>query len=125
MNKVTSKTGSGNQRKPVQWLSVLIVPEGRTPYRYMVKVIWLKFAATGILIFILAAVAASLSYSSLLRKSIERDTLLAENAKLLVENQRVVQLSKDVEKSRQSLARIVKSLGGKLDLSESVMQDSL
>jgi len=125
MNKLTQKSGSANQRKPIQWLSVLIVPEGRTPYRYKIRMVWLKVATAGAILFLLVVLAAGLSFSSLLRKAIERDSLLTENAKLLVENQRVSQLAQDVEKSRHSLERIVKSLGGKLDLSESVMRDSL
>ncbi len=125
MNNLTQKTGTGNQRKPIEWLSVLIVPEGRTPIRYKVQMLSLKLAGAGLGIFLLLIVFAVVSFSSLLRKAMERDSLLAENAKLLVENKRVAELARDVEKSRLSLERIVKSLGGKLDLTESPMRDSL
>jgi len=125
VNKLISKSGSANQRKPVGWLSVLIVPEGRTPFRYKIRVFWLKVAAGAASLLLLLFILAGLSYTSLLRKALERDHLLSENAKLQVENQRVARLAEDVEKSRRSLERIVKTLGGKLDLTQTSPQDSL
>ncbi len=125
MNTPLQRSASKNQRKSPEWLSVLIIPEGSTPYRYRIRVLWLKLVAIGALLFILAVIFAGVSYTSLLRKALERDDLLSENARLTVENQRVSRLAKDVDQSRQSLERIVRSLGGKLDLSEQSMRDSL
>ncbi len=119
------KSGTKYRRKSPQFLSVLIVPEGGTPHRYKIRILWLKIAAAGAGLFLLIVFLAGLSYSSLLRKALERDRLLSENAKLASENQRIAGLAKDVEQSRQSLARIVRSLGGKLELSETTLRDSL
>jgi hypothetical protein len=99
-------------------ISILIVPEGGQPRRYKISDRWLKIAAgvAGMLIVVL--IVSVFSYARLFTKALERDRLVVENQQLLKENRRIVALSQEVEQSRRSLERIVRSLGGKLDLKE-------
>lgn len=97
-------------------LSILIVPEGGSPRRYQISLMWLQIAAAAGGLFLLLVIMATISYARLFGKALERDRLLAENHRLEQENRRVVALAQEVEQSRKSLERIVRALGGKLDL---------
>lgn len=125
MSPTGNKSNTKGSRKPSEWLSILIVPEGGIPRRYRVKTLWLKIGATVVGLVFLLIVVAGFSYTTLLNKALDRDHLLAENARLTAENKKIAKLARDVEESRQSLSRIVKSLGGHLDLSEHVSGDTL
>jgi len=94
----------------------MIVPEGGQMRRLNIKVIWLKIAAAALALFLALAVISMFSYAKILSKALERDRLAAENERLKTENQRIVELAAEVELNRKSLERIVRSLGGELDL---------
>jgi len=94
----------------------MIVPQGGHPLRYNVSTLWLKIAAGIAGVIVLLIIISVISSARLFSKAMERDRLVGENERLRAENRRIVALSQEVEQNRKSLERIVKSLGGKLDL---------
>ncbi len=96
---------------------MLIIPdEGGPPRRLHIPTFWLKTAGWLLVIIFIIIVLAIINYSKVVHKAFDWNRLAAENEKLKAENRRIVSVAREVEQSRQILARIVKSLGGHLDL---------
>lgn len=93
----------------------MIVPDGGKPRRYRIPMLWAKIGAGVIALCILIMLASFFSFAKLITSSMERTHLRAENKRLTDENRRIVKIAQDVEKSKQSLERIIRSLGGKID----------
>jgi len=94
----------------------MIVPQGGHPLRYSIDTLWLKIAAGAAALIVVIVLISIISFARLFSKAMERDRLAAENERLRAENRRIVALSQEVEQNRKALERIVKSLGGKLEL---------
>jgi hypothetical protein len=119
-NSFTNKI-SRPARKSSGFLSITIVPDHGETRRFKIATFWLKIGGGIAGLFLLLLVAAIVSYTSLLTKAMQRDMLVADNLKLKEENKKVAVLAKQVEESRLYLNRIIRSLGGKLDLPDSLL----
>jgi len=89
------------------------------------SVLWLKVLLWVGVVIALAIIAGAVSYSDLARRAIDYDRLAAENARLEMDNRRIIRVAREVDHSRQVLARIIRSLGGHLELGRAVGSDSL
>lgn len=107
-------------------LNLIIVPdEGGNPRRFKISVFWIKVILWAVGLVILAVVAGAVSYSSLARRALDYDHLAAENARLEMENHRIIRVAREVDQSRQILAQIIRSLGGHLEVGRSSSGDTL
>ncbi len=98
-------------------LNVIIVPdEGGHSHRFQVSVIWLKAAAVMVGLFLISIIIAGVSYTAVARRAYEYTRLKSENARLEMENQRIIRVAREVDQSRRILAQIIRSLGGHLEL---------
>lgn len=105
-------------------LNVVIVPdEGGKARRFNIPVLWLKIAAGVGGVLVIGLIIGIVSYARFAHKALDWDRLSKENERLSKENQRIVQVAKELEKSRVILKRIVKTLGGKLDMQDSPIQE--
>jgi len=105
-------------------ISVMIVPDGGKPIRFNLATLWLKVLAGAAIVAVALILLSVISYARLFSKALERDRLIAENESLRAENRRIVALAQEVELSRKSLDRIVRSLGGELDLNQTKQAES-
>ena len=97
--------------------NVIIVPEeGGNPRRKRVSVFWLKFLVVTAVILLVLVIFGAESWSSLARRALDYSRLQAENVRLDTDNRRIIRVAQEVEHSRQILARIIRSLGGHLEL---------
>ncbi|MBM3328853.1 MAG: hypothetical protein FJY67_05160 [Calditrichaeota bacterium] len=100
-------------------LSVLIVPdEGGPPRRLHVPTFWLKVAGWLLVVIIIGVAAAVVNYSRVIQRALDWDRLAAENERLREENRRIVRVAREVDQGRQILARIVRGMGGHIDMSQ-------
>lgn len=98
-------------------LNVIIVPEeGGITRQKRVSVFWLKFLTVTVVILMVMIVFGAASWSSLVRRAMDYSRLQAENVRLDNDNRRIIRVAQEVENSRQILARIIRSLGGHLEL---------
>lgn len=98
-------------------LNVLIVPdEGGPPRRLHIPTVWLKLGGWALVALFVLVLYAVINYSRVVHKAFDWNRLAAENERLKAENRRIVSVAREVDQSRQILARIVKNLGGHLDL---------
>ncbi len=108
-----------------RWLDVIVVPDGKgQSKRLRIRMIWLRI---GIIIggaTLLAIAIGTISWSGLARQALDYNRLESENARLLLENSRIIRVAREVDQSRQILAQIVRSLGGHLELGRSIDADS-
>lgn len=99
-------------------LNLIIVPaEGGQPKRLNVPVIALHLLGIAVVVLFAALVVVGITWKNLLNISIDYHRIAEENTRLESENQRIVGIIREVEQSRQILARIIRSLGGQVDLS--------
>lgn len=61
-----------------------------------------------------------MSYGTLARRALDYNRLTGENARLELENRRIIRVAREVDQSRQILAQIIRSLGGHLELGRAV-----
>lgn len=108
-------------------INVILVPdEGGDSKRFSLSVFWLKLTVSIISILIVAVVIGVSTYSIMARKAFEYAKLSAENVRLELENHRIIRVAREVDQSRKILAQIIRSLGGHLDLGQSIINsDSL
>ena len=107
-------------------LNIIIVPdEGGEPHRFKLSTFWLRVTLWIAGILFLTVVAGVVSYSSLAKRALDYDRLAAENSRLEVDNRRIIRVAREVDQSRQILAKIIRSLGSHLEVGRSAYSDTL
>jgi len=99
-------------------ISIIIVPESGQSRRYKIPIYWIKIGIGVCALLLVVVVLSVLAYARLISKALDRDHLIAENERLRAENRRIVTLAEEVEQSRKSLERIIRSFGGKIDMKQ-------
>ena len=86
--------------------------------------IWLRIGIVLLVATLVAVVIGAVSWSDLARRALDYSSLESENARLQLENRRIIRVAREVDQSRQILAQIVRTLGGHLELGRSIDADT-
>lgn len=73
---------------------------------------------------VIAVIIGAVSWTGLARRAWQYSSLESENARLQLENRRIIRVAREVDQSRQILAQIVRTLGGHLELGRSIDSDT-
>jgi len=106
--------------------NVLIVPEdGGQPKSLRISATWVKVLLWVAGFLLVALLVSVIGYANLIRKALDYDALAAEKNQLKEENRRIIALAQEVDQSRRLLGQIIRTLGGKLDLKDLGLSDSV
>ena len=104
-------------------LNLIIVPDESGQARRMkLSVFWIKAALIVVILLVLAFIAGAVTWTSLVRRALDYSRLEAENTRLENENKDIIRVAQEVDQNRQIRERILRSLGGHLELERVVSE---
>ncbi|MFH0765231.1 MAG: M23 family metallopeptidase [Calditrichota bacterium] len=101
--------------------NLIIVPaEGGPARRFSVNALWLRIGLAGGCIVLIGLAVITLSWTSLAKRAADYDRLATEKSQLEADTKRIIRIAREIDLSKEALARIVRSLGGQIDVNTKV-----